>query len=176
MNADIIQDGHPTLRTTAKKVAQSEFNTKQLHTTISHMYAALYTQNDGVAIAAPQINCSKRIFVINEKIVGTAEDIPADTPTIYINPKIITKSKDRKKMSEGCLSVRPLYGKVKRASRIHIQAYDTEGTTFEVMAKGFLAQIIQHENDHLNGVLFIDTATDVHELDTRKSKDKEKSE
>jgi peptide deformylase len=175
MTVNIIQEGHATLRATAKEVQKNEFDSEQLHKDIAHMYEALYTQDDGVAIAAPQIDISRRIFVISEKIIGKSDEVPADTPTVYINPVILATSNDKKKMSEGCLSVRPLYGKVKRASRIHIRAHDAQGTMFEVEAKGFLAQIFQHENDHLNGVLFIDTATDIHELvSTKKDKDSEK--
>jgi len=172
MSVKIIQDGHPTLRIIAQEIQKNEFDSAALHDYIKKMYEALYTQDDGVALAAPQIAISKRIFIVNEKIVGKNDEIPLDTPTIYINPKITKISKDKKKMSEGCLSVRPMYGKVKRATRIQIEAVDVYGKKFTVDAKGFLAQIFQHENDHLDGVLFIDTATDVYELQAAQEDEK----
>ena len=66
-------------------------------------------------------------------------------------------------MSEGCLSVRPLYGKVRRATRASVEAYDKNGKKFKMDGTGLLAHIFQHENDHLDGILFIDKAKDIHE-------------
>lgn len=161
---EIIQNGHPTLRGIAEEVKESEFNSEELFNILDNMKSTLKTQHDGVAIAAPQIDITKRIFIIGEHILGH-EKIEKDTPTVYINPKIIKKSFDRKKMDEGCLSVRPLYGKVRRASRAKIEAYNEFGEKFQVTGTGLLAQIFQHEYDHLDGILFIDKAKEVREMD-----------
>ena len=83
---------------------------------------------------------------------------------VFINPKILKLSKSTKMMDEGCLSVRYLYGKVKRSQKAMVEAYNENGKRFTKGGSGILAQIFQHEIDHLNGVLFIDTAVDVQDL------------
>lgn len=160
---EIVQKGHKMLRQKAKSVTMKEIGSKTLEKIINDMKEALASQSDGVALAAPQIAISKRIFIISPKVLQEAGTDPT-IPLVYINPEIIKKSRDKKKMDEGCLSVRPLYGKVKRASRITIKALDEKGNKFEITGKGLLAQIFQHEIDHFEGVLFIDTATDLIEI------------
>lgn len=160
---EIVQDGHKALRKTAEEVSRKEFGTLKLANTIADMNNALNSQDDGVALAAPQIAVSKRIFVVSPKILKDKE-LPQDLPLTYINPVITKISKDKKKMDEGCLSVRPLYGIVKRSSRATVVAKDEMGEEFEVSASGLLAQIFQHEIDHLDGILFIDKATNITEL------------
>ena len=83
---------------------------------------------------------------------------------VFINPEIIKLSKEKKKVDEGCLSVRPLFGKIERRVRAKVRAYDPSGQIFERGGSGLLAQIFQHEIDHLNGILFIDKATDIKEI------------
>ena len=83
---------------------------------------------------------------------------------VFINPIIKKISKDRKLMVEGCLSVRPMYGKVRRATRVTIEAYNEHGHKFVKEGTGLLAHIFQHETDHLDGVLFIDKAKDLEEI------------
>ena len=79
-------------------------------------------------------------------------------------------SKEKKKMEEGCLSVRYLYGKVSRSVKASIEAYDEHGNKFKKGVSGLMAQVFQHETDHLNGILFIDMATDLEELDEKEVK------
>ncbi len=160
---EIVQDGHKVLREIAEEISENEFGTEKLGEILENMNKALDSQDDGVALAAPQIAISKRIFVISKKIIKVKE-LPEDFPLTYINPIITKSSKDKKKMDEGCLSVRPLYGVVKRSSRATVVAKDEDGEEFEVSASGLLAQIFQHEIDHLEGVLFIDKATNIGEL------------
>ena len=83
---------------------------------------------------------------------------------VFINPEIINLSKKKRKMEEGCLSVRWLYGQVNRHEKVTIKAYDENGKLMTVGASGLLAQIFQHEIDHLNGILFIDKAENVRDL------------
>ncbi len=83
---------------------------------------------------------------------------------VCINPTLIKLSKQKKKVPEGCLSVRWLYGNVLRAEKATVEAYDEHGKKFTRGGSGLLAQIFQHETDHLNGILFIDTAEDVEEM------------
>ena len=93
-----------------------------------------------------------------EKIEDTTGEIP---DMVFINPKIEKFSKEKRDMPEGCLSVRGTYGKVKRSVRCTIKAYDEKGNLITRGASGFLAQIFQHETDHLNGILFIEKAKNV---------------
>lgn len=157
---EIVQNGNKVLRQIAKEVTEKEFGSKKLAQILEDMREALDSQDDGVALAAPQIGVSKRIFIISPKVFRD-KDISKNLPLIYINPVITKISKDKKKMDEGCLSVRPLYGIVKRASRATVEAQDEKGENFSVSASGLVAQIFQHETDHLDGVLFIDKATGI---------------
>lgn len=160
---EIVQDGHKVLRQIAQEVTEKEFGSTKLEKIISGMKEALESQDDGVALAAPQIAISKRIFVVSPKILRD-ESIGKDFPLVYINPEITKMSKDKKKMDEGCLSVRPLYGIVKRSTRATIEAFDEKGEGFSISGSGLVAQIFQHEIDHLDGVLFIDKARHIKEL------------
>lgn len=162
--AEIVQNGHKVLRQIAKPVATKDIGSKALEKILSDMREALASQDDGVALAAPQIAVSKRIFILSPKVLDQENFDSKEIPLVYINPEIIRKSKDKKKMDEGCLSVRPLYGTVKRASRVTIKALNEKGEEFEVAGKNLLAQIFQHETEHLDGILFIDTATDLTEI------------
>jgi len=138
---------------------------KKLPEILNAMREALFSQYDGVALAAPQIGISKRIFIINP-MAYRHENVKFVGPEklTFINPKILKTSKDKKLMEEGCLSVRPLYGKVRRSTKASIEAYDEKGQKFEISASGLLAQIFQHENDHLDGILFSDKAKELYEL------------
>ncbi len=133
------------------------------------MKKALESQDDGVAIAAPQIGVPLRIFVISGKVLnfikGEDDDSPRYPDMVFINPKITKLSKEKKLMEEGCLSVRWLYGKVRRSTKASIEAYDENGNFFKKGGSGLMAQIFQHETDHLEGVLFTDTAKDLEEID-----------
>lgn len=137
---------------------------KTLPKMLNDMREAMFSQDDGVALAAPQIGLSKRIFVVNPMVYREETKYNGPQELTFINPKITKSSRDKKLMEEGCLSVRPLYGKVRRSSRVTLEAYDVEGRKFEITASGLLAQVFQHETDHLEGVLFVDKAKDLHEI------------
>ena len=155
----IIQEPHPTLRAIAQEVSQEYIGTPELVAILSQMKEALRAQEDGVAIAAPQIGVSKRIFVVSKKALeGLEEDL------VFINPILVSLGRKKELMSEGCLSVRWKYGMVKRATTATIRALSEKGNEFVVKGKGLLAQIFQHEIDHLDGILFIDTAKDIEDI------------
>lgn len=137
---------------------------KTLPKMLNDMREAMFSQDDGVALAAPQIGLSKRIFVVNPMVYREKTKYNGPQELTFINPKIIKSSRDKKLMEEGCLSVRPLYGKVRRSSRVSLEAYDAKGRKFEITASGLLAQVFQHETDHLEGVLFVDKAKDLYEI------------
>ena len=170
---EIIQNGNPILRKIAKEVPVASIPSEKIHRVIADMKKALHSQDDGVAIAAPQIAVSLRIFVVSGKVfeedfVGgnkLLKDISGTHPDLVcINPIFKKISKDKKSLAEGCLSVRPLYGKVRRATKATIEAYNEKGEKFTMEGSGLLAQIFQHETDHLDGILFIDKARDMHEV------------
>ncbi len=160
MKQTILQNPNPILRKISKEVTSTEFGSAELKKIIKNMSDTLEGEADGVALAAPQIGISKRIFVISHKIFEEDEgEVASDM--IFINPEIIKKSKDKKIMQEGCLSVRPLYGDIRRASRATVRAKDIKSEVFEISGSGLLAEIFQHEIDHLDGILFIDNAINV---------------
>lgn len=158
----IVQQDDTVLRKIAKPIPISDIKKPETQEMIKEMFEALATQNDGIALAGPQIAYSKRIFVISPKILESEVNIPL----VYINPEIIKRSKDKKNMEEGCLSCRWWYGKTKRSSRVTIHAFDEFGKEFTLEAKGLVAQIFQHENDHLDGILFIDHAKNLKETES----------
>jgi len=167
---EIIQKENPVLRQIAKEVPIGEITGSKIKKVIREMKKALSTQADGVAIAAPQIGQSLRIFVVSGKIFeetweggeGLPEGAAIRKPDlVFINPIITKLSKKKLWMHEGCLSVRPLWGEVERSINATVTAYDEEGTKFTRGAGNLLAHIFQHETDHLDGILFIDKARNV---------------
>jgi peptide deformylase len=167
---DIVQKGDPVLRTVAKEIPLADIGSKKLSAIIARMKKALREQDDSVAIAAPQIGESIRLFVVSGKVlipdypnhdVDDTAAIPEDL--VCINPEILKLSRKKEYMPEGCLSVRWLYGTTHRSTKATIRALDEDGNAFTRGGSGLLAQIFQHEIDHLNGILFIDTATDLEE-------------
>lgn len=160
---EIVQDGHPVLRMVAPPVPETMFNTKELDDIIKDMADALDGERDGVAIAAPQIGVSYRIFFVRyDRVIERPEGVPLEGPEVgvYINPEFVKCARRREEMEEGCLSVRGIYGHTYRHQRASVRARLPNGQTFERGAGGLLAQVFQHEIDHLDGVLFIDHALD----------------
>ncbi len=164
----ITQVGDEVLRKIAKPVPQTMFGTKELRDIVDNMLYVLDTQPDGVALAAPQISISYRIFVVryDRLITPPIDDDTAPTPSIgiFINPKIIRTARKSEGMEEGCLSVRDIYGIVRRLNRATVQAYTVEGEVFVRNGGGILAQAFQHEVDHLNGILFIDHTDNLYRI------------
>jgi peptide deformylase len=163
----ILQKENSILRAIAEEVPISKIGSPPIKKIINRMKKALHAEEDGVAIAAPQIGESLRIFLIAGKIVSQGKSAP---DLIFINPEIVRRSKETEKMDEGCLSVRWYYGAVKRSKKVTIEAYDQNGKKFRMGRSGLLAQIFQHETDHLNGVLFTDKAEDLVELPPKEDK------
>lgn len=169
---EILQKNSKVLREIAKEVPKESITSAKIQKIIKEMKEALHSQSDGVAIAAPQIGYSLRIFVVIGKVEelakkDTDEGVKEDeekNDLVFINPVIKKISKEKKDVEEGCLSVRYLYGKVKRSKKATVEAYDENGNKFERGGSGLLAQIFQHEIDHLDGVLFIDKAKQLEEI------------
>jgi peptide deformylase len=171
----ILQKDDPILRKKAALVRKEEIGTPKLDKILSDMKEAIVREADAVAIAAPQIGQSLRIFVVAGRVIDlmaepskpTGQSVKNAKKTadlIFINPEIVKISKAAKEVEEGCLSVRYLYGKVKRGIKATVRALNERGEPFERGGSGLLAQIFQHETDHLNGVLFIDKAKNLKNL------------
>jgi len=174
----IVQKEDKVLRQNADEVRVANIKTKKIQKVLKEMSGALNSQDDGVALAAPQIGYPLRIFVVSGKIFTkdfvraekalTLEEVGVPAASIgkktknlvFINPKISKLSREKEWVPEGCLSVRWLYGRTFRSKKATIAAYDENGKKFTRGASGLLAQIFQHETDHLNGILFIDHAKD----------------
>lgn len=165
-NTIIVQSNDPILRKQAKEIPIKDITSPKIKKIISDMKAVLATQKDGVAIAAPQISENIRLFVVSDNVLQEADkeykSIGKDL--VFINPEIIKLSREKHEVEEGCLSVRWKYGKVKRSIKVIIKGYNENGEPVERGASGLLAQVFQHETDHLNGILFIDKAYDVQDI------------
>ncbi len=173
----LVPQNHPALHETAQAVPIQDITTPKIQKVIKDMRAALHGYNVegffGVAIAAPQIGVPLRIFLVED--MNPARDEREKIPTLVaINPEIVKLSKRKKILGEGCLSVPDSYGAVNRSLQATIRAYDEQGKVYERGASGLLAQIFQHECDHLDGILFVDRAEKVwekvEELDKQKKK------
>lgn len=145
---DIVLLGDPVLRTPADPVASFD---DELRALVDEMFETMY-HAEGVGLAAPQIGLSQRIFVIDVR----DEDAPLGGRFALINPEIVEASRETDRQSEGCLSIPGLDEVVERPERVVVRGLDPEGTPVEVQADGILARALQHEKDHLDGILFID--------------------
>jgi peptide deformylase len=149
---EIIIDGHPTLRKVAKKVDPKEIADPLFQQLIDDMFETMYAA-PGVGLAAPQVNVSKRMFVM---------DVQDDEhePAVVINPKI-ELAEEEVEMTEGCLSVPGYVGEITRYKRMAVSGLDRNGQKIRLEGEGLYAQCLQHEIDHLNGVLYIDKAKNI---------------
>jgi len=159
----IVQAEDPVLRELAKEIPLTDIGGTKLSKLIADMNEALDSQEDGVAIAAPQIGAPLRLFIVSGKVLPKRGG-ETQSNQVYINPVIKKRSGRKIIMEEGCLSVRWVYGKTKRSDKIQIEAINEKGHKFVRQGTGLIAQIFQHETDHLNGVLFIDKASHLQEI------------
>ena len=162
MTRNLIERNDPILRAIAAEVPLKDIGSKKTQVVVNKMKKALHAEDDGVAIAAPQIGASLQIFIVKGSNSTTRQD------RIFFNPKITKASRKKNKVEEGCLSLRYLYGQVLRHDKVSIEAYDESGKKLNVGASGLLAQIFQHEIDHLKGVLFVDKAEDLRDIPPEK--------
>ena len=147
--------GHPVLRRRAREVEKAELSQPSIQKFIDDMIDTMHEYH-GVGLAAPQVHEALRIFVaaINP---ADEEPLPPDTdPLVFVNPVITPTGTDMFEDWEGCLSIPDLRGRVPRARAITVTALDRGGKRIEFPAVDFPARVIQHETDHLDGVLFLD--------------------
>lgn len=143
----IITQPNPILRKKSKEIDLKVIGSREFRGLLSSMIKTMI-KTDGVGMAAPQIGKNIRLVVINSK----------DGPFSLINPKIIKKSWATELDQEGCLSIPGIFGKVKRNKKIVITYYNQAGEEIKQKAQGLMARVMQHEVDHLDGILFIDKA------------------
>lgn len=146
----LIHYPHPTLRFTSKPLARVD---DQLRELIDQMFEIMY-ENRGVGLAANQVNLPLRLFIANP-----SGEKDSGQELVFLNP-VIQKATGTIEADEGCLSLPGLHGTVKRNKTVQVNAYSMDGNEINLKVDGFLARIIQHEVDHLDGVLFIDRMFD----------------
>lgn len=160
---EIILLGNPLLRQIAEPVTDDEFGTPELKEMETLLFEMLAAEN-GLGLAAPQIGISKRALVFGMDKHPVHTHLPAIPFTILFNPSYEPLSDDCVEDYEGCLSVGTLRGKVSRYKHIRYRGYDTDGNLIEREAVDLHARVLQHEYDHLDGVIFLDKITNVDSL------------
>jgi peptide deformylase len=159
--------GHPVLRARAKPLEPADIKSPRIQQLIDDMFETMQ-EYQGVGLAAPQVHESLRLFVAGfaPRGDGPGDDDEGDeedeneedrVPLMaLINPEITIIGDDSADDWEGCLSIPDIRGRVTRAREIKVKAFDRRGRRIEINARGFTARVIQHETDHLDGVLFFD--------------------
>ena len=160
---EIAKMGNPVLRLRAKEVAPKEISSPETQRLIDDMIDTMRAAS-GAGIAAPQVSISKRIVLVEVGRNPRYPDAPHIPLTVLINPKIEPLTDVREPGWEGCLSVDNLRGIVSRPLKIHVEFLDRDGKSHDMIAEGFFARAIQHECDHLDGVLYIDRVDDTRTL------------
>ena len=155
----IIQYPHPGLRHVAKPLRRVD---AEILRVVRKMFDLMY-EHKGVGLAATQVDLPYRLFIINTK-----GDPNEGEEHVFINP-VIAKRKGLAEAEEGCLSLPGLYANVKRAERVALQAYNLQGQAVQIDCEGLLARAVQHEIDHLDGVLFIDRLSATGEMKVKET-------
>lgn len=151
----IAQRGEAILKLQAAPVAQSEINSEWLLQLAAAMQTTMLERH-GVGIAAPQVYISKRIIIVASRPNPRYPDAPEMDAVVMVNPEILELSPNTCLGEEGCLSVPNERGEVERAYSIRVRYQSLYGEVIETAFEGFPARIVQHEVDHLNGVLFVE--------------------
>jgi len=151
---EIITEGHPTLRKVAKKVTPRELADPIFQQLIDDMFETMYAA-PGIGLAAPQIDVGKRLFTVDLR-----DEDEAHGPLVVINPKF-TVVEGEVEATEGCLSVPGMVGEMTRYERVVCTGLDRDGKKITLEGTGLFARCLQHEMDHLNGILYIDSAKNV---------------
>jgi peptide deformylase len=148
----VARMGHPVLRAKARALDKGEIKSVTIQRLIDDMIETM-VEYHGVGLAAPQVHESVRIFVA---ALDAGEEGEEAEPVVVINPDISVVGSDIVEDWEGCLSIPEIRGRVPRAREIRVRAMDRKGERIELRAHDFPARVIQHETDHLDGVLFFD--------------------
>jgi len=152
--------GHPVLRRVAEDIDQNYPNLQQL---IDNMFETMYTTS-GVGLAAPQVNLPIRLIVMDATPYAAEDPQAMDFKRVLINPEIIEEHGDDWEFNEGCLSIPDIREDVVRKQNIRIQYYDEHWKFHDEKYNSVMARIIQHEYDHLEGVLFVDRISSIRKM------------
>ena len=161
----IVEAGNPLLKAKNNKV--SNFKSSDIKKLIKDLSDTMY-KTDLIGIAAPQIGENYMIFVTHPRDTGVRKLVREDKLRVYINPKIVQKSKQKSAIYEGCGSLGDIFGPVLRPKEILIEAFDETGQKFSLRCNGILARVIQHEYDHLRGIEFIQKVSDYNKVMAKK--------
>ena len=148
----IVRLGNPVLRERAQEVPADRFGTRFLRDLGRDLVRTMFEDN-GVGLAAPQIGVSVRVFAYFVPGEGGHDEVP---PRVLVNPTLTPVGEQTEVGWEGCLSLPGLRGMVARYPAVDVSALDTDGKEVAFLAEGFHARVIQHEHDHLDGVVFLD--------------------
>ena len=155
----VARMGHPVLRARARALEPAEIRSPRIQQLIDDMLDTMH-ESQGVGLAAPQVHESLRLFVAGfppSRGRKDEEDEEDRFPeVVLINPEVRADGPESVEDWEGCLSIPDIRGRVPRARRVMVRAYDRRGKPIEMQASGFSARVIQHETDHLDGILFFD--------------------
>ena len=150
--------GHPVLRTPARRLEASEIEDPAIQRLIDDMFETMH-EYEGIGLAAPQVHQGIRLFV-----AGVDDPDTAVPPVVMVNPEIEPLGQTTDDDWEGCLSIPDIRGMVPRSLDIRVRSLDRLGRVQSMTASGFAARVIQHETDHLDGVLFLDRMTSLESL------------
>ena len=159
----VARMGHPILREVAAEVGPEEFATPAFQDFVDSMIETMH-EYDGAGLAAPQVHVSKRLVVMEVADNPRYPDAPAIPLTVVVNPRIHFLTERRVEIVEGCLSIPDLRGVVPRIAEIELEALDRHGVPFRASFTEFPAAVVQHECDHLDGVLYLDCVVDTRSL------------
>ena len=155
----VARMGHPVLRARARALNPAEIRSPEIQRLIDDMFDTMH-EYQGVGLAAPQVHENVRLFVAGFPAGPDDDEDERDDRSVpqlaLINPEIEIVGETMAEDWEGCLSIPDIRGRVPRATQILVQAYDRRGKRVELRARGFTARVIQHETDHLDGILFFD--------------------
>jgi peptide deformylase len=154
----VARMGHPVLRAKALPIAPSEIPSARIQQLINDMFETM-REYGGIGLAAPQVHESLRVFVAGLAEPSGARELSGDEDMPFIalvNPEVELAESPVAPGWEGCLSIPEIRGLVPRTDEVRVRAYDRTGRPVELSARGLPARVIQHEHDHLNGILFLD--------------------
>jgi peptide deformylase len=155
--------GHPVLRQQAEPVPVGDIRSAGVQRLIDDMVETM-REYDGAGLAANQVHTLLQIAVIEVETNPRYPDAPGIPLTVLINPVVTPLTEEREDGWEGCLSVPGLRGVVSRHTAVRLESYDREGHPVDVVAKDFFARVIQHETDHLKGIVYVDRMSDLRTL------------
>ncbi|HEX3175394.1 MAG TPA: peptide deformylase [Methylomirabilota bacterium] len=149
--------GHPVLREPARPVPSEQIQSPEFQRFIDDMVETMH-EYDGAGLAANQVHALVQVAVIEVQKNPRYPEAPEIPLTVLINPVVTPLGDEKEDGWEGCLSVPDMRGVVSRHTSVRLECLDREGTRVDVVAKDFFARVIQHETDHLNGIVYVDRA------------------